>query len=68
MMNKDRVHEDLGEFLGVLEIWYNRMMNCVEKLGILVFYLKEDSKKNPHDKKAHNLDQNSHRNQWAKSR
>ena len=37
MMNKGQIYEDLGYFLGVLQIRSNQMTNWSEKLEILVY-------------------------------
>ena len=55
MIESTEIYEN---FWNVIEIWSNWMTNWVEKLGILVFW-KEDSKKNPRNKKLLNLDQYS---------
>ena len=38
------------------------MMKCGEKLGKLIFFLKEDLKSNPRNQKSRNFDQDSRRN------
>ena len=42
MVNKGRIHGEIGNFQGILQIWSDWMRNWGEKLGILV-NLNEDS-------------------------
>ena len=44
MVNKGRIHGELGNFLGIFKIRSNRMRNWGEKLGISI-NSEKDSKK-----------------------
>ena len=67
MLNKGCTDEEIKNFLGVLQIWSNKMINWGEKLRILL-YLEWSFKKNPKSKKSLDLDKYLWRNLGVKPR